>query len=61
MKNIVGCDVLIYYPNFREEFIIHTDASNAQLGGIMSQNVKPIAFYSRKLTLAQINYTTTEK
>ena len=61
MKKIVECDVLLSYPNFRENFIIHTDASNTQLGRIMSRNGKPIAFNSLKLTPAQINYTTTEK
>ena len=61
MENIVGRDVLLYYPNFSEKFIIQTDASNTQIGGIISQNGKPIAFYCCKLTPAQINYTTTEK
>ena len=61
MKKIVGGDVLLFYPNFSEKFIIHTGSSNTQLGGIMSQNGKTIAFYPRKLTPAQINYTTTEK
>ena len=28
MKKIVGRDILLFYPNFREKFIIHTDASN---------------------------------
>ena len=50
MKKIVGRDVLLYYPNFSEGFIIHKDASKTQLGGVISQNLNPIAFYSRKLT-----------
>ena len=61
MKKIVGRDVLLSYPNFSKEFIIPTDASNTQLGGVISQNGKPIAFYSRKLTPAQITYMTTIK
>ena len=40
---------------------IHTDASHTQLESVVSQNNKPIAFYSRKLNLAQTQYTTTEK
>ena len=48
MKKIVGRDVLIFYPNFSEEFIMHTDARKTHLGGIISQNGKPITFYSRK-------------
>ena len=44
MKKIVGRDVLLYYPNFSEKLIIHIDASKMNLGGVMSQNGKPIAF-----------------
>ena len=51
MKKIVGRDFLLSYHNFSENFMIHTDASKTQLGGVISQNGKPIAFYSRKLTL----------
>ena len=36
MKKIVGCDVLLSYPNFRIFFIINTDAKNNQIGGILS-------------------------
>ena len=61
MKKIVGRDVLLYYPHFSENFIIHTDARKTQLGGLMIQNGKPTAFYSSKLTPAQINYTNTER
>ena len=44
--------MLLSYPNISEEFIIHTDASKAQLGGMMSQNVKPNYFYLHNLTPA---------
>ena len=37
------------------------DASKVQLGAVISQDNKPIAFYSRKLNPVQINYTTTER
>ena len=61
MKKQVGRDVLLSYPDFTKKFIIHAYASKTQLGGIISQNDKPIAFYSRKLTGAQTRYTTTER
>ena len=41
--------------------MIHTDASKYQIGAVISQDGKPIAFYSRKLNKAQKNYTVTEK
>ena len=49
------------YPNFNEPFDIHMDASDLQLGAVTSQNRQPIAFYSRKLNDAQMQYTTTEQ
>ena len=52
---------ILTYPNFNEVFEIHTDASDRQLGAVISQNGKPLAFYSRKLSGAQRNYTTTEQ
>ena len=61
MKKIVGLDVLPSYPNFSEKFIIHTNASKTQLGGVIIQNSKPIASYSKTYTPVQIKYTTTER
>jgi hypothetical protein len=60
MKAIVCCEVLLSYPDFNKPFHIYTDASHYQLGAVISQDNHPIAFYSRKLQLAQVRYTTTE-
>ena len=54
-------EILLRYPNFSKEFEIHTDASKAQLGAVIAQDGKPIAFYSRRLTDTQTRYTTTER
>jgi transposase InsO family protein len=61
IKKVLSKEVMLTYPNFSEPFDIHTDASDIQLGAVISQNNKPIAFYSRKLNAAQRNYTTTER
>ena len=61
MKRIVGRTALLAYPDFNEPFCIHTDASHTQLGAVISQDNRPIAFYSRKLNPAQTRYTTTER
>ena len=50
INKIVGRDVLLYYPNFSKIFIIHTESGKTKLLGVMSQNGKPIAFYSRNVT-----------
>jgi transposase InsO family protein len=61
IRNTIARQVLLYYPNFQKPFDIYTDASNDQIGGVIVQDNHPIAFYSRKLTLSQRNYTTMEK
>src|SRR5688572_21723003 len=61
MKQVIFRETLLAYPNFKEVFDIHMDASLYQLGACILQNGRPIAFYSRKLNLAQTRYTTTER
>ena len=61
MKKSISRETLLVYYNFTKPFIILTDASKVQLGAVISLDNKPIAFYSRKLNLAQVNYTTAER
>ena len=61
IKKVIAREVLLAYPNFNKPFKIHTDASDYQLGSVVSQDNKPITFFSRKLNKAQQNYTVTEK
>ena len=61
IKRIIARETLLVYPDFNKPFIIHTDASHLQLGAVISQDNKPIAFYSQKLNPAQMRYTTTER
>jgi RNase H-like domain found in reverse transcriptase len=57
MKKIIAKEVLLAYPDFNDEFVIHTDASHTQLGAVISQKGKPIAFYSsQKLKPEQTQY-----
>ena len=61
INRIVSHDTLLAYPDFNKRFDIHTDASDHQLGAVIIQNGKTIAFYSRKLTETQNRYTVTER
>ena len=54
-------EVLLTYPDFNKPFEIYTVASKYQLGAVVLQNGKPIAYYSRKLSKSQLNYTTTKR
>ena len=56
MKALIAKETLLTYPNFSKEFEIHTYASKLQLGACISQQNKPVAFYSRKLQPAQTRY-----
>merc|ERR1712197_137322 len=62
IKEVITCETLLAYPNYDPSvgFDIHTDASTRQLGAVISQNQRPIAFFSRKLTEAQTKYSVTE-
>jgi len=61
MKRIMARETLLAYPDFSKEFHIHTDASDVQLGAVISQEGRPIAFFSRKLHPAQTRYTVSER
>ena len=60
IKLIVTRDTLLIYPDFNEQFDIHTDVSEFQIGEVISRNSKPIVFYSRKLAQLKQWYTLTE-
>ena len=61
MKKIMAQDVLLMYPEYGNRFDVHTDGCNYQIGAVISQNGKPVAYFSRKFNQAQYRYTTIEK
>lgn len=64
-KNILTNEPLLQFPDFSKPFLLTTDASNFAIGAVLSQGPigqdKPIAFASRTLNAAEINYSTIEK
>ena len=60
VKSTIARDVVLAYPDYSKEFEIYTDASSKQLGAVITQGNKPIAFFSRKLTETQQRYSVTE-
>lgn len=65
LKNIIASDQVLAYPDFENDFILTTDASNYAVGAVLSQIQekieRPIAFASRTLTKCETNYSTIEK
>jgi len=51
---------VLAYPCFSKPFEIYTDASTLQLGAVITQENRPIAFFSRKFSGAQSKYTITK-
>ena len=61
IKAILSSDMLLHYPDHNKPFHVYTDARDLQLGTVIVQDERPVAFYSRKLNAVQRNYTTMEK
>ncbi len=60
MKATIARDVALAYPDYLKEFEIYTDVSSKQLGTVITQGNRPIAFFSRKLTEMQLRYSVTK-
>jgi len=60
VKTTIAKEVVLADPDFTKPFDIYTDASTKQLGSVITQDNRPIAFFSRKLSGAQSKYTVTE-
>lgn len=65
LRSALCTEPIFQYPNFKEDFHITTDASGYAVGAILSQGEigrdRPIAYASRLLHGAELNYSTIEK
>ena len=61
IKNMIAEDVLLTYPDPNKPCLIQTDASDLQLGAVIYQDSKPLAFFSCKLNGAQQRYPASDK
>jgi hypothetical protein len=60
LKAAIPKETVLAYPDFLKPFEMYTDASATQLGAVIAQDNRPIAFFSRKLSKTQQKYSVTE-
>ncbi len=60
VKATIAKEVVLAYPDFSKVFEIHTDASGKQLRAVITQDNRPIAFFSWKLSDSQRKYSVTK-
>ena len=59
IKAVMSQETLLAFPDFSKDFYVYTDSSSDyQLGAVIMQDDRPLAFYSRKLNSTQKRYTT---
>ncbi len=56
----IAKEVVLAYPDFTKLFEVYTDASTMQLGAVITQGNRSIAFFSRKLSVTQTKYSYTK-
>jgi hypothetical protein len=60
VKATVAREVVLAYPDFFTVFEIYTNSSIKQLGAVITQENRPIVFFSRKLPTMQRKYSVTK-
>jgi hypothetical protein len=60
VKAAIAREVVLTYPDYSKVSKIYTDASSKQLGAVISQENRPVAFFSQKLSTVQHKYSVTE-
>ena len=61
IKKICAEATLLSYPDYNKPFIIFTDLREYQMGAVITQDNKPVAYWSKKLSRTQKRYPTIEQ
>ncbi len=60
MRLLMAADALAAFLDHNKRLDVYTDSSDFQLGACIIQEGRPVAYFLRKLTKSQQNYTTME-
>ncbi len=60
IKATIAREVVLAYPDYSKVFEIYTDGSSKQLGAVITQENRPIVFFSWKLSTTQRKYSITK-
>ena len=65
LKVAMATTPILHLLDFKQQFVVTTDASDVAVGAILEQNfgsrLQPIAFASRKLNATEIRYSAYER
>jgi hypothetical protein len=61
LKEKITEQPILVLPDFGKTFQVRCDASGFVIGAILSQDNRPIAYFSEKLNEAERNYSTDDK
>jgi hypothetical protein len=61
LKRKITEQPILVLPDFQKTFQVKCDASGYAVGGVLSQDDRPIAYYSEKLDDAKLKYSTYDK
>jgi hypothetical protein len=59
VKATIAREVALAYPDYSNVFKVYTNVSSKQLGAVITQENRLIAFFSRKLSTTQCKYSVT--
>jgi hypothetical protein len=59
-KATIAKEVVLAYPGYLKVFEIYPDAASKQLGAVMTQDNRPVMFFSWKLSTMQRKYSVTK-
>ncbi len=60
IKATIAREVVLAYPDYSKVFKVYTNASGKQLGAVITQENRPIAFFIWKLSTMQHKYSVTK-